>query len=540
MVKLFLVEDEIIIRDGIKKNIDWEKEGIDFVGEASDGELAYPMIQKTQPDILITDIKMPFMDGLELCRLVRKDFPKMKIIILSGYDDFSYAQKAVSLKVTEYLLKPITPVKLLESIHVLKEDIEREQEINQAESDIGIGQDELIKIEKQNFFRKLVKGEMSLSDILDTGESLGMNLSASWYQVVLCYIDVTGNKMKETAEPQNYINDERPENLFLVNGFYEFDRGTEGIALVILGDSEDDLRERLKLCMDSIEELKGKYEQLYYFVGIGSMVNRLREIKQSYRDANRAYSRRYLTHESQVVIFDQMERESQSRKMDLGEIDMQRLNHHVVRDFLRMGSEDEVAPFIKEYMESMGSENIQSLIFMQYITMDIYLKIASYLEELGYKIEEVSKDCGDINEVIRKYTYIDKIEDYFISVIKIALGLRDNLSRKKNLQTIEQAKQYIQKNYAMEDISLNSVASYVGISPNYLSSMFSQETGQTFIEYLTQIRMEQAKKLMQTTNMKSADISYEVGYNDPHYFSAMFKKTMGCTVREFRNNIRPS
>ncbi|MCR5747507.1 MAG: response regulator, partial [Lachnospiraceae bacterium] len=103
MVKLFLCEDEIVMRDGIKKHIDWEKEGIEFVGEAADGELAYPMILEQKPDILITDIKMPFMDGLELSELVRKELPNIKIIILSGYDEFSYAQKAVSLGVTEYL-----------------------------------------------------------------------------------------------------------------------------------------------------------------------------------------------------------------------------------------------------------------------------------------------------------------------------------------------------------------------------------------------------------------------------------------------------
>ena len=105
-IKVFLVEDEIVIRDGIRKSINWEKEGYDFAGEASDGELAYPKILKAKPDILITDIKMPFMDGLELSRLVRKELPDIKILILSGYDEFEYAKTAIKIGVTEYLLKP--------------------------------------------------------------------------------------------------------------------------------------------------------------------------------------------------------------------------------------------------------------------------------------------------------------------------------------------------------------------------------------------------------------------------------------------------
>lgn len=108
MIKVFLVEDEVIMRKGIKNHIPWEKEGLEFVGEASDGELAYPLIKKTKPDILITDIKMPFMDGLELSSLVKKEFPNTKIIILSGYNEFDYAKRAISIGITDYLLKPVS------------------------------------------------------------------------------------------------------------------------------------------------------------------------------------------------------------------------------------------------------------------------------------------------------------------------------------------------------------------------------------------------------------------------------------------------
>lgn len=127
-VKIFLVEDEIVIRNGIKNSIEWEKEGYEFVGEASDGELAYPMIVKERPDILITDIKMPFMDGLELSRLVRKELPELKILILSGYDEFDYAKEAISLGVTEYLQKPVSSAKLLETLKGVSVIIEQERE----------------------------------------------------------------------------------------------------------------------------------------------------------------------------------------------------------------------------------------------------------------------------------------------------------------------------------------------------------------------------------------------------------------------------
>lgn len=126
MIKVFLVEDEVIMREGIRQNIDWGAEGFEFVGEASDGELAYPLIQKSKPDILITDIQMPFMDGLELSRLVKQEMPKIKIIILTGYDEFEYAKEGIDIGITEYLLKPIASAKLLEAVRKVGELVREE------------------------------------------------------------------------------------------------------------------------------------------------------------------------------------------------------------------------------------------------------------------------------------------------------------------------------------------------------------------------------------------------------------------------------
>ena len=128
MVKVFLVEDESIIRRGIRDNIAWESHGFEFVGEAGDGEYAYPLLLNTKPDILITDIKMPFMDGLELSRLVKKSLPKTRIIILSGYNEFEYAKEAIKIGISDYLLKPVTSVSLLDTLKHVADEIREEQE----------------------------------------------------------------------------------------------------------------------------------------------------------------------------------------------------------------------------------------------------------------------------------------------------------------------------------------------------------------------------------------------------------------------------
>lgn len=184
-IKVFLVEDEVIIRSGVKKSINWEQEGYEFVGEASDGELAYPMILKEKPDILITDIRMPFMDGLELSRLVKKELPDIKILILSGYDEFEYAKKAIKIGVTEYLLKPISAAKLTEVLNAVAETIRQENEEKNLLETYFAEMRENTERDKMRLFEKLLMGDLSMGEILEAGERFGMNLGASCYKIVL-------------------------------------------------------------------------------------------------------------------------------------------------------------------------------------------------------------------------------------------------------------------------------------------------------------------------------------------------------------------
>ena len=185
MLKVFLVEDEVVMRNGIKNTISWEKEGFEFVGEASDGELAYPLIKKEKPDILITDIKMPFMDGLELSRIVKKELPQIKIIILSGYNDFDYAKSAISIGVTDYLLKPIGSAKLLEAIRKVADIIETERENERILERYRKEMEENIQQEKHKLWSGLASNRLSTAELLEKGHQLGIDFTASAYQVVL-------------------------------------------------------------------------------------------------------------------------------------------------------------------------------------------------------------------------------------------------------------------------------------------------------------------------------------------------------------------
>ena len=548
MVRLFLCEDEIVMRDGIKKLIDWEKEGIEFAGEASDGELAYPMIMEAKPDILLTDIKMPFMNGLELSELVKKELPDIRIIILSGYDEFSYAQKAVSLGVTEYLLKPISPAKLKESIRSVAEKIEEERALEESEAlweqEEGA---ERIMIERNRLFEAMVMSQMSTSELLDKAKELDITLTARAYQMILISLTIRGASVDSFSESRNRF---KTELIALYGGNEDsilFDRGINGFTFIIMGDGDEVVRRLTADIIDKVKDIIGKYEDIDYFIGVGGTVNRLSGIPKTYYEASKALANRFLINigDEKVAYTIRDEGEAdQTVVLEDGDTERGRLNiepvidsespHKAIESFLRTGTLAEAEPLLDSIFYALGEQNINSLIFLNYLTMDIYLAMARFMKEIGADSEKTDREYGDINDLLGGSRSPEEIKSYLKRYLVKVIEIRDSTSAKKYSRLLSNAISYIDENYANEDISLNKVASNVNISPNHFSTIFSQEMGKTFIEYLIGKRMDKAKELLMTTDKRSSEIAYEVGYKDPHYFSYTFKKTQGMTTKEFR------
>lgn len=260
-VKIFLVEDEIVIRNGIKNSIEWEKEGYEFVGEASAGELAYPMIVKERPDILITDIKMPFMDGLELSRLVRKELPELKILILSGYDEFDYAKEAISLGVTEYLLKPVSSAKLLETLKGVSVIIEQEREERDLLKRYSEEMKESTEHEKMRFFGQLISEDLTMGEILETGKKFEMDLSAQAYEVILFKI-LTSLKNDGSGEHLAEACDAVEELAARLPYVYGFQRGVDGWAFLMTAEDEAQMKERAERFAGKLKTIMEQWKNL--------------------------------------------------------------------------------------------------------------------------------------------------------------------------------------------------------------------------------------------------------------------------------------
>ena len=534
MLKVFLVEDERIMREGIKNNIDWEKEGFAFVGEAGDGELAYPLLQKTRPDILITDIKMPFMDGLELSRLVKQELPGIKILILSGYDEFEYAKEAISIGITDYLVKPLSGAQLMEAVKRVAEQIREEQQQREFLETFERERQENMQLERQKFFQKLVSGRLPVSAALKEGREIGLELAARGYNILL-FQTFWGEQTEGYSEEQNRVTREMERIVEMMPEILMIERGLEGWAFILkeLGENPiEELEEKFSsMLVTAVEACEG----LEYFGGIGKPVERLSELKQSFEAAGRAFAYRYLKKRNQIVKSgEESEEQTADAELTLGELNLERLDHRAVERFLKTGLAVDAVHFVEEYLDSLGEKNIQSLMFRQYVTMDIYFAAAKMLDDLGIDSGALAARCGDFQKMPEVFSSLDAARTYLRRVLETAIELKDGQAQKKYSSLLKNARTYIEEHYDEEDISLNTVAASVNLSPNHFSTIFSQETGQTFIEYLTGVRMEHAKALLRSTAMKTAEIAFAVGYKDPHYFSYIFKKTQDCTPREFR------
>ncbi len=531
MLKVFLTEDESIVREGLRDMIPWEQQGFTFVGEASDGEMALPMVRRLKPDILITDIKMPFMDGLAFSRLVSRELPDTKIIILSGYDDFDYARQAIELHVDQYLLKPITKANMIKALEQTKKRIEEEREQKDYLRRFSREAQEYESYSRRLFFDKLVSGAMSVQEIYEQAEKLGIELDAENYNMLLFTLQPQNAPMAY-SEACALMQEELIQYFLRFPDLLLFRCNLMSYAVLVKGNAGK-LDALTRRCADSIKErCEAGSQPVDWYVAIGNPTARLSGLPQCYAEVNHALAYRHLMPRQHILTVEMVERGGdENGNYDV--VDTGKLDPMVLRNFVQKGLESEIDDFISEFFSNLG-DAADSMMFRHYLLLSARVNAVAAIQALGLNQEELTKrlpapemDCSS-----------QELKEYFRKVLSVAVRARDEESQKQNSGLVESAIHYIDQNYTDDAISLNSVAKAINISTNYLSAIFSQKMGVSFVEYLTQKRMTRAKQLLRQSSKRSGEIAFEVGYKDPRYFSFVFKKTQGCTPREYRAGER--
>lgn len=542
MLKIFLAEDEVVVRETIKRMIPWEELGFELVGEAADGEMALPLLIRQQPDLLITDIKMPFMDGLTLARLAKKEIPGLKVVILSGYDDFNYAKQAIGIGVEDYLLKPITKNALIERLSEIRSRYEHEKTQKEYYEKFQREMQAYEKNSSRDFFEALVDGSMDMMEVYKRAEKLGLDIVAEAYNVLIftmnCDEDFSGQRDEYSSWEAESL--ELLENFFAGHSSAMLFRSNIFSYGVLLKGQRETIEENTRACVDEIRKILSRQDgRREWFLAVGQSVDRLSQIQKSYHTASRAFSQRYLYDEN-ILYYDEMETMEhpggQAETEDnayLQKVDVNALNPAILQKFLSNGLQEETENFVKDYFYAIGQEPMESLVFRNYVILNVWFSVISFIKGLGCDTNEM--ESADTEEVLAESgKNMESAIAYAKKMISQAIEIRDQNSGNKNRSILKTAVDFIDSHYMDEEISLNTVANVANVSSNHFSALFSQNMGQTFIEYLTTLRMNKAKELLRCTGMRSSEIAGEIGYKDAHYFSYLFKKTQGMTPSDYR------
>ena len=542
MLKTFLVEDEVVIREMIKKMIPWEQYGFELAGEAADGEMALPLILKSKPDLLITDIKMPFMDGLTLCRLVKKELPDIRIVILSGYDDFNYAKQAISIGVEDYLLKPITKNAFIERLEEIHNRYEHEKTQREYYEKFRLEMQEYEKNASRDFFEALVRADSDLAELYRRADKLNLDIVAEAYNILIFTPDTSEGNYNSyngcsdwEAEVQDKIN-----NYFLNHPVAILFRHQVFSYAILVKGQKDTIEKNTEECVKAIQDIMAQTEgRTDWFIAVGKSADRLSMLGHSYRTAVRANSFRYL-YDGHILDYQSLETRKENPSdsyredsVQLRNVNINALNPAILQKFLSSGLAEEVEDFIRDYFNAIGQAPMGSLVFRNYVVLNVRFSVLSFLKKLGCDDSEISGQETD-NIVEETGKSIETAVAYCGKMLKKAIVLRDENAGNQNRSVLKLAVDFIDHNYMDEEISLNKAAHVANVSANHFSALFSQNMGQTFTEYLTGLRMSKAKELLRCTAMRSNEIAGEVGYKDAHYFSYLFKKTQGMTPSEYR------
>ncbi|TVY03305.1 response regulator [Cohnella terricola] len=531
MIKMVLVDDEPTIRIGIRTSIDWEVFGLEFVGEAANGVDALTVCMQLKPHIVLTDIRMPFMDGLELSRQLREKLPDTRIVILSGHEEFSYAKEALSLGIQEYLLKPVGAEELSSLLVRLREEIRQDEAVKRSQlSRDHVFNENYPKI-KSDFIHLIVRGSTAdPSSVYEKAESLQVKLIGRQYSVLAIDIDdfalMTENLPASQRELIRFSVMNVSEELVLsaasgLVGYSEFDH----LIGLVCGDTLSSTFIE-GLCKEIQHNVK-KYLKLSVSVGIGRTRNRMTDLGEAYAEAFSALKTKIYKGRDSLIHYREPKEPAQAQAV-LYPSNEEKVITGCIKTLDTAGLNEAIHQIFERFLAlQVDAEKIRS------ICGRLLLVSASSIAEMGI---DTAKVIGADFHPYREIERFDTLEDLREWMGEMLFRLTTLVQESKNDKfkgIIKTAIRYMEEHYR-EDISQADVAAVVYVTPNYLSRVFKEEMGVNFIEWLNRYRIEKAKTFLTEPGAKTSTVAEQVGFSDYKYFSHIFKRFIGCSPKEYK------
>lgn len=535
LYKIMLVDDEEEVRTSIIKQVDWEKLGFRVVSDAENGEDALEKIDIYEPDVIMTDIRMPYMDGLSLIEKVHSKYPTVKFLIFSGFDDFEYAKEAIRLGVSEYILKPINSEELSEIFNKIKKNLDLEIENRRDIARLRENYKTNLPIIKNQFLINLLNSKLSKAEIdlrlkeyeIDLNEALKYQVACVDIEYEKMLIDPKLGLQKELValSVMNLLKD-KIEEYYRVSVFNSL--VDDRILIIIAIDEKNkniDLIDLLRaICKESIRVLGVSIS-----LGLGDKKNDILELSLSYQESLEAIGYKQIVGIGEAIYIKDVEPHS------LGILYFDEKEDEEFSSSIKFGPIEKINTQIDNILYKLENSKVHFRQKQAY-AFSIITVIIRLMQQ--YEISLVKFDSGDSGyiDVINK---LQNFEEFIVWLRDICIRLYTSMQEKResnSKQVIAEAKMYIMENYDKEELSVDTVCKKLHLSTAYFSTLFKKEVGQTCIAYITDFRLKKAVELLNTTDDKTYMIANKVGYAEQNYFSYVFKKKYGVSPSKYRSN----
>lgn len=527
LYKMILVDDEEDVRESIERKVDWSALGFEVVGSVNNGEEALELIDHMHVDVVMTDIKMPFMDGLTLSAKVKENYKNTKVVLYSGFDDFEFAREAIHLEVEEYLLKPIGAKDLETVFRRIKENLELEFDERRNLDNLRDYYQKSLPLMREQLLVGLLEGKVGEEQARMRIHSYGMELEASYYCVAVVRGDSsvkefqTGQMLMLSLSnlAKEYLEKSQKCHVFLYLDY-----------IIIIGQLLEE-KEIMDFVyhIDQVCKMGSRMLDMKVDAGVGHAYPELIQMAVSFEEAKDAFHYRVLGEENGRAIYIQ-DVEPASKEMVYQEL--QGISK-VIQE-IKFGTGESLDEAINEFVLELKGENKAAVWRYHFAVMEMVTELLKLLRNYQLDMSEIFDKNVVLYQEVETIPSLGELSLWLKEKCNKIWGMiRKNRTRSTNILT-EKAKLYIEEHYAKSDLSVEQLCSFLNVSATYFSAMFKKETGMSFVSYLTKIRLEHAMELLNNTEDKSYIIAEKVGYTEANYFSYVFKKQYGVSPSKYR------
>lgn len=529
LYSVLLVDDEEEVFQVIMKKLDWESMGFRIAGYARNGVEALEMAEELQIDVVMTDIKMPYMDGLTFCKKLKELYPRTKIIIFSGFDEFDYAREAIKVEAEEYILKPINSNELREIFERIKINLDKELDEKRNIDKLREYYMESLPMLQENYFISLMDGRLSKDQIEKYAVDYQVDLEGPYYIVTILHISaMAADGESERMDPflmtiaVKKLAEEQLINVWDSKIFIYL-----GDILVITQLQDEDSAARFTDMMDKLCRMAKRICNARVTAGIGHLCNQLSQLPMSYQGAKNAVSYRVLYGNTRAINIAEIDPQEN--------VDIPWEEPYIQKIFrkIKMGEEGPLRNAVEEFAAQMAVSKM-SLQKYRLLLMELVTEIFRFIGNNHINPDDIFGEDIDIyNQVLQlesTQALREWLEENCMKMQRQVLYERQDTTKSFVTKAIE----YVKEHYGDQDLSIEIICSYLSVSAAYFSTVFKKETGKTFINYLTDYRMDKALELLLEKGEKTYVIAEKVGYSDPNYFSYAFKKQFGRSPSKYK------